>query len=109
MLSSRRHFLTATAALVGRPASLRAEVVAQPYLDMALRAARWIESSRQETEHGVRYPADPLKPESVGLNFYNGMPGIVAFYDPHHAPAYQGEHRLARRGSAHPWLDMILR
>ena len=37
-------------------------------------------------EHGVRYPADPLKPESVGLDFYNGMPGIVAFYAAlHHA------------------------
>ena len=47
---------------------------------MALRAARWIESSRQESEHGVRYPADPLTPESVGFDFYNGMPGVVAFY-----------------------------
>ena len=34
----------------------------------------------------MRYPADPRKPESVGLDFYNGMPGVVAFYAAlHHA------------------------
>lgn len=91
-MSSRRHLLTAAAVLAGLPLRLRAEMLglsfrsARPYRDMALRAARWIESSRQVTEHGVRYPADPLKPESVGLDFYNGMPGIVAFYAAlHHA------------------------
>ena len=64
-MPSRRRLLTA-AAFAGLPLQLRAEILglsfrsARPYRDMALRAARWIESSRQETEHGVRYPADPL-------------------------------------------------
>ncbi len=85
MWTSRRSLLAAAAAAAGLPADLWAGAfnrrrVARPYLDLALRAARWIEASRQETEHGVRYPADPLKPESVGLDFYNGMPGVVAFY-----------------------------
>lgn len=92
MLTSRRSLLAAGAAAVGLPAWLRAEVfgrrpwAARPYLDLALRTARWIEASHQETADGIRYPADPLKPESVGLDFYNGMPGIVAFYAAlHHA------------------------
>ncbi len=89
---SRRNVLAASAAAVGLPPRLRAEwfalrrATARPYLEMAIRVARWIESSRQVTEHGVRYPADPLRPESVGFDFYNGMPGIVAFYAAlHHA------------------------
>lgn len=77
----------AAAALLGLPGSLRAELMRvraggakRPYLDLALRAAKWIEASKQIADHGTRYPADPLKPDSVGLDFYNGMPGVVAFY-----------------------------
>jgi lantibiotic modifying enzyme len=86
--TSRRDFLSSTtlaAAITGLP-QLRPQLVAlvnrspRPYLDLALQCAAWIERSRQATDTGTRYPADPLKPESVGLDFYNGMPGIVYFY-----------------------------
>lgn len=49
-------------------------------LARAVDAARWIEASRQTTKAGHAWPADPLKPESVGLDLYNGMPGVVVFY-----------------------------
>jgi lantibiotic modifying enzyme len=49
-------------------------------LDVALKAAKWIRRSRIETKNGVTWPADPLKPASVGLDLYNGMPGIILFH-----------------------------
>ena len=89
-MTTRRDWLgqaTIAAAAIGLPRSLTAELLSRrgraakrPYLDLALRAATWIEASKQVTDHGTRYPADPLKPESVDLDFYNGMPGVVAFY-----------------------------
>jgi len=66
----------------------------RPYLDLALDAARWIERSRQTTDRGPVYPANPLDPTSVGLDFYNGMPGVTAF----HAA-------LAYATGAPAWLD----
>ena len=65
----------AVAAALAEPAS-----VARPHLDAALRAERWIRRSRQVTSAGVRWPADPLKPESVSTELYNGMAGVVVFY-----------------------------
>jgi lantibiotic modifying enzyme len=49
-------------------------------LDVALKAARWIRRSRVETKHGVTWPADPLKPNSVGYDLYNGMSGVILFH-----------------------------
>lgn len=89
-MATRREWFGQTAlatAVLGLPSSLRAELIAgraggakRSYLDLAIRAAKWIEVSKQVTDHGTRYPADPLEPESVGLDFYNGMPGVVTFY-----------------------------
>ena len=62
-------------ALHSRPTSS-----ARPNLDLALRAERWIRSARQVTPEGVRWPADPLKPEVVSTDLYNGMAGVVVFY-----------------------------
>ena len=62
------------AAMLARPAPVR------PHLDDALRAERWIRRSRQPTADGVRWPADPLKPDSVATDLYNGMAGVVVFY-----------------------------
>ncbi|MEO8451808.1 MAG: lanthionine synthetase LanC family protein, partial [Gemmatimonadota bacterium] len=50
------------------------------HLELALDAARWIEASRQTTKAGFSWPADPLKPESVEAELYNGMAGVVVFY-----------------------------
>jgi len=53
---------------------------ARPYYNAAVRAEQWIRRSAQEHTSGVAWPADPLKPESVELDLYNGMPGVVLFY-----------------------------
>jgi lantibiotic modifying enzyme len=49
-------------------------------LDVALQAARWIRTSRVETRDGVAWPADPLNPQRIGTDLYNGMPGVVLFH-----------------------------
>ena len=71
--------------LLGLPRQVEALIPAasaraRPNLDTALRAERWIRSSRQPTAEGVRWPADPLKPDSVMPDLYNGMAGVVVFY-----------------------------
>lgn len=52
----------------------------RPYLDLAGRSAQWIDSSAQRTSSGLAWPADPLTPTAVGLDYYNGTPGVVAFF-----------------------------
>jgi lantibiotic modifying enzyme len=98
-LISRRDLLrTGAVAVVGTVLSserLRAAgVVAEsrlfaaaegPDLDVALNAARWIRTTRMETANGATWPADPLKPASVGYDLYNGMPGVVLFHLELHA------------------------
>ena len=89
-MTTRREWIAQSAlagAVVGLSPELRNVLGAtpfldndRPYLELALRSARWIARSRQVSDHGDRYPADPLKPESVGFDFYNGMPGVVAFH-----------------------------
>ena len=60
---------------------LAEQATARPYRDLAIRCAQWIDKSAQEGEGGrIAWPADPLKPTSIGLDFYNGMPGVVYFY-----------------------------
>ena len=52
----------------------------RPYLDLALRCAQWIDASAQRSPAGLAWPADPLKPASIDLDYYNGTPGVVAFF-----------------------------
>jgi len=109
MTASRRDFLTASAmaaAVAALPSSLLAELAsprqagARPLLDLALRAAAWIDRSTQRTDTGLRWPADPLKPESVNLGFYNGMPGVVTYFAAlHHATGDQRWLALATGGA----------
>ena len=75
------------ASIAGVPAALSAletrlshSAAAPDDLEIALKAERWIRRSRIETKNGVTWPADPLKPTSVGYDLYNGMPGVVLFY-----------------------------
>jgi len=91
MPATRREFLS-QAALSAAMAGLGPGVVSllaqgtdqtssRPYRDLALRCAQWIDASAQDLDgNGIAWPADPLKPASIGLDFYNGMPGIVYFY-----------------------------
>ena len=84
MSPSRRTFLYSTlgtVALGSLPRELWALALAnEPNLDVALRAERWIRTSRIPTELGVSWPADPLKPERVSPELYNGYAGVVLFY-----------------------------
>src|SRR5687768_9405084 len=67
------------AGLFALPRVLLAHGVQEPSnLDTALRAERWIRRSRIETEHGIRWPADPTKPAAT-TDLYNGFPGVVLF------------------------------
>ena len=60
--------------------SLSALAADRPYLEAALEAARWIESSALRTDHGVVWPADPRDPETVDTSLYAGTPGVVLFF-----------------------------
>lgn len=109
MSFDRREFLSRAAlaaATLGLPASAVAEIrlrrgrSARPYLDLAVQCARWIDRSTQTTEHGLAWPADPLKPESVSTDFYNGMPGVVAFYAALHAASGDARWSERARGGA---------
>ncbi|HEX9755699.1 MAG TPA: lanthionine synthetase LanC family protein [Gemmatimonadales bacterium] len=108
-MTSRRTFLVSAAGAMALPPFLRARVEGlrtagreRPYLDLALECARWIEASRQSTAAGAAWPADPLKPESVGLDLYNGMPGVVLFYlELYHATGEVQWLRTASTGADH--------
>ncbi len=52
----------------------------RPWLDVAVRCGAWIDKAAQDRSGGLAWPADPLKPATVGLDFYNGMPGVVYFF-----------------------------
>jgi lantibiotic modifying enzyme len=90
MPSTRREFLSQTAlsiAVAGVGPGVASVVHAlqqspgsRPYLELALRCAQWIDKSAQDVDGGLAWPADPLKPASIGLDYYNGMPGVVAFH-----------------------------
>lgn len=89
----RRSWLTRTsvaAAMVGLPrgrfgVDTTPWLAPRPHLEQALQVARWIETSTEAVDGGARWPADPTKPASVGLDFYNGMPGVVLFFSALHA------------------------
>ena len=90
MPSTRREFLSQAAlsvAVAGIGPGVASVVQAlqqspssRPYLELALRCAQWIDKSAQNLDGALAWPADPLKPASIGLDYYNGMPGIVVFY-----------------------------
>jgi lantibiotic modifying enzyme len=54
--------------------------MARPYRDAALRAAHWIAQSAQRDARGLRWPADPLKPDGVSTELYSGTSGVVLFH-----------------------------
>ena len=88
MAPTRRDFISraaATAAVTGLGPGILSTVDAlaqsnRPYLDLAIRCATWIDTSAQRSEKGVAWPAVPAKPVAIGLDYYNGMPGVVAFF-----------------------------
>jgi lantibiotic modifying enzyme len=80
----------------------RAAALGRPSLEAALRAARWIHSTRAVTDRGVVWPADPRDPTSVGTTLYAGTPGVVLFLLELHAAT--GDRAMldeAARGADH--------
>ena len=85
MSRTRREFLSqaalASAAVGLGPAVVHAlQRTARPYREIAVRCAEWIDRSAQVKSTGLAWPADPLRAASVGLDYYNGMPGVVCFF-----------------------------
>lgn len=75
---------------------------ARPYLDLATRCATWIDQSTQRNASGMAWPADPLKPATIGLDFYNGMPGVVSFFaNLYHAGGDEKWRERAQQGGAY--------
>lgn len=52
----------------------------QSYLNEALSAARWIESTSITTSHGTVWPDDPADSKSVNTTLYAGTPGPILFF-----------------------------
>lgn len=52
----------------------------QPYLNEALSAAHWIESTSVTTGGGVVWPDDPTDPKTVNTSLYAGTPGPILFF-----------------------------
>ena len=75
---------------------------ARPYLDLATRCATWIDLSTQRSANGMAWPADPLKPATIGLDFYNGTPGVVSFFaNLYHATGDEKWRERAQQGGAY--------
>ncbi len=72
----------------------------RPYLDAAVEAARWIESSAIHTDRGTAWPSDPLNPKSVQTSLYSGTPGVVLFFlDAYHSTGDRRYLDIAASGS----------
>src|SRR6187399_3216773 len=90
MPSTRREFLSQAALSVAAAGvgpgvasvvhALQQSRTSYTYLELALQCAQWIDKSAQNVDGALAWPADPLKPASIGLDYYNGMPGIVVFF-----------------------------
>ncbi len=52
----------------------------RPWLAGAVETAGWIRSSAIETGGGTAWPADPDEPDSVAIDLYKGVPGVVLFF-----------------------------
>lgn len=51
----------------------------RPYLDAAVRAARWIMASAIPSQTGLSWPAVPPDAATVQTDLYSGTPGVVLF------------------------------
>ena len=50
------------------------------YLGPALEAAAWVNSAEIRGPEGLSWPAIPQERNSVGLDLYSGVPGVVLFF-----------------------------
>lgn len=52
----------------------------RPYLDVAVRASRWLERTAQRRGETILWSADPDRPAEVGYDLYNGTTGVLPFW-----------------------------
>jgi len=72
--------ITALIFVIGASIATSIKPPERPYLEAAVRAARWIESSSLKTAKGTAWPSDPRDPKTVEANLYSGVPGVVLFF-----------------------------
>lgn len=51
-----------------------------PYLEAALQAAAWVKTAEIRGPGGLSWPSIPQDRNSVGLDLYSGVPGVVLFF-----------------------------
>jgi lantibiotic modifying enzyme len=114
MPPTRREFLSqasAAAAIAGLGPGITHALDAfaqsnRPFLDLAIRCAQWIDTSTQRSEKGMSWPAAPAKPVAIGLDYYNGLPGVVAFFaNLYHASGDEKWRERAQQGGAYLLAD----
>ena len=75
-----------------------------PYLDAALKGASWIQASGIRTPDGLSWPAVPGEPQSVTLDLYSGVPGVVLFL----VQAFHSTGTAAYLDAARAGADLLL-
>jgi lantibiotic modifying enzyme len=74
----------------------------RPYLDAALQAAKWIQSSAIRTDSGTIWPSDPSDAKTANLSLYSGSPGVVLFFlEAHRSTGDSSYLKNARAGADH--------
>lgn len=79
----------------------------RPYLDVALRPARWIQSAERATEAGKTWPPDPEKPEVIDTSLYSGSAGVVLFFLEAYASTGAEQFLMDARAGADDLLNRI--
>ena len=71
-----------------------------PYSEAALKAAAWIRAGAGKTSDGLSWPSIPSDPQSVTLDLYSGVPGVVLFFcQAFHSTGQTGYLDAARAGA----------
>ncbi len=78
-MSKRRNTVAAVFALIAG-FHISCKPGPRPYLDAAEKAAAWIRDSAGAASQGTAWPAIPGQPDSVSLDLYSGVPGVVLFF-----------------------------
>ncbi len=72
------------------------------YVEAAVKSAAWVKSVEIRSPEGLSWPATPQDSETVGLDLYSGVPGVILFLLQLHGitgePAYLDQ---ARAGADH--------
>jgi lantibiotic modifying enzyme len=74
----------------------------RPFLQAAVKAARWVELSGIALPNGMTWPADPADPATITEFLYSGTPGVVIFYlETFYSTGDKRYLDIARKGADH--------